>query len=291
MTTKTVRMKASEITKDWRVVDAAGRPLGRVASEVAALLRGKHKPTFEPHLDGGDFVIVINASQVRLSGRKAEQMVYYRHSGYPGGLKSRGFAEQLERHPTRVIEQAVWGMLPDGPLGKKMLRHLKVYGGPKHPHEAQVTGSARASEARKAALAETLTRERKPRRLRPLPAPQLPTLLQEFPEAQAAIAAPPPKPRRPAVETTLPGDGSAAGADAALEPEPVLEAANDPVEPPVSAAPRRSRKKADPAAAGDESAATESVALAEAADMAEAGLSETTAPTPRPRRRATRTEE
>lgn len=290
MTTKTVRLKASEITKDWRVVDAAGRPLGRVASEVAALLRGKHKPTFEPHLDGGDFVIVINASHVRLSGRKAEQMIYYRHSGFPGGLKSRGFAEQLERYPARVIEQAVWGMLPDGPLGKKMLRHLKVYGGPKHPHEAQVTGSARASEARQAALAETLTQERKPRRLRPLPAPQLPTLLQEFPEAEAAISAPPPKPRRAAVETTLPADGSAAGAAAALEPEGVFEAAREPVAQ-APAAPRRSRKKADQAGAGDESAATEAAAAAEAADIAEPGVSEATEPTPRPRRRASKTEE
>ena len=153
----TVRIKASEVYKDWHVIDAAGRPLGRVASEVARLLRGKHKPTYEPHLDDGDFVIVINASQVKVSGKKAEQNVYYTHSGYPGGLKARSFAEQMARFPDRVIEQAVWGMLPGGPLGKKMIRHLKVYAGPTHPHQSQVAGSLKAQEARKAAMAALAT--------------------------------------------------------------------------------------------------------------------------------------
>ena len=275
MTTRTVRMKASQITKDWRVVDAADRPLGRVATEVATLLRGKHKPTFEPHLDGGDFVIVINASRVRLSGRKAEQMVYYRHSGYPGGLKSRGFTEQLNRYPGRVIEQAVWGMLPGGPLGKKMLRHLKVYAGPDHPHAAQVTGSERAVATREAALAEALTSERKPRRLRPLSSPQLPSLLDQFPEAQAAVSAPPPSARRTAIETTLPADGSSAAADAALDPAGVAEAASAPTAP-ESEPPRRSRKKAD-------STATADTPIASDAETAEAS--------PKPRRRASKTEE
>ncbi len=164
----TVRMKASEITKDWHVIDAAGRPLGRVATEAATLLRGKHKPTFEPHLDGGDFVIVINASQVRVSGNKAQQINYYTHSGYPGGIKTRSFAEQLARYPERVIEQAVWGMLPKGPLGKKMAKHLKVYPNANHPHQSQITGSQRAQDARKAALAETVGAPMKAPRLRPL---------------------------------------------------------------------------------------------------------------------------
>ncbi len=164
----TVRMKASQITKDWHVIDAAGRPLGRVATEAATLLRGKHKPTFEPHLDGGDFVIVINASQVRLSGNKSAQRIYYTHSGYPGGLKARSFEEQLARFPERVIEQAVWGMLPKGPLGKKMSKHLKVYPNANHPHQSQITGSQRAQEARKAALAETVGTPMKAPRLRPL---------------------------------------------------------------------------------------------------------------------------
>ncbi len=144
----TVRIKASEIYKDWHVIDAAGRPLGRVASEAAILLRGKHKPTYEPHLDDGDFVIVINASQVKLTGRKREQNKYYTHSGYPGGLKTRTFVEQQTKFPDRIIEKAVWGMLPGGTLGESMQKHLKVYRGPNHPHESQVTGSARAQAAR-----------------------------------------------------------------------------------------------------------------------------------------------
>jgi len=202
MTTKTVRLKASQITKDWHVIDAADRPLGRVATEVATLLRGKHKPTFEPHLDMGDFVIVINAAKVRLSGRKTAQKKYYRHSGYPGGLKVRSFEEQLQRHPTRIIESAVWGMLPDGPLGRKMLRHLKVYAGPDHPHQSQVVGSERARKAREAAAAEALLQPRKPRRLRPLSVPQAqgeeaaPTAVAEEPAAPVAEAA-----EAPAAET------------------------------------------------------------------------------------------
>ena len=144
----TVRMKASDISKDWHVIDAAGRPLGRVATEAATLLRGKHKPTFEPHLDGGDFVIVVNAARVKVSGNKSQTMVYYRHSGYPGGLKSRTFEEQMERFPDKVIERAVHGMLPKGSLGQQMRKHLKVYAGPDHPHEAQVTGSDKAKAKR-----------------------------------------------------------------------------------------------------------------------------------------------
>ena len=176
--TVTVRRRASELRKDWHVVDAAGRPLGRVASEVAILLRGKHKPDFEPHLDGGDFVIIVNAGKVRLSGRKAGQKVYYRHSGYPGNLRRRTFAEQMARRPELVLERAVRGMLPKGPLGKRMRRHLKVYPGPDHPHEAQVTGSLRAREAAAGREAEAL-RERianppKPPLLRPLSVPHAP---------------------------------------------------------------------------------------------------------------------
>jgi large subunit ribosomal protein L13 len=149
----TVRMKASGIAKDWHVIDAAGRPLGRVATEAATLLRGKHKPTFEPHLDGGDFVIIVNARKVRVSGNKAATMTYYRHSGYPGGLKARSFEEQLERFPEKVIERAVHGMLPKGALGQQIRKHLKVYAGPDHPHAAQVIGSEKARARREEALA------------------------------------------------------------------------------------------------------------------------------------------
>jgi large subunit ribosomal protein L13 len=149
----TVRMKASAIAKDWHVIDAAGRPLGRVATEAATLLRGKHKPTYEPHLDGGDFVIVVNARKVRVSGNKAATMTYYRHSGYPGGLKARSFEEQLERFPEKVIERAIFGMLPKGALGQQIRKHLKVYAGPDHPHAAQVIGSEKARARREEALA------------------------------------------------------------------------------------------------------------------------------------------
>ncbi len=164
----TVRMKASEISKDWHVLDATGRPLGRIASEAATLLRGKHKPTFEPHLDGGDFVIIINASKVVVTGQKASSMRYYRHSGYPGGLKTRTYTEQMSRFPDRVLERAIKGMLPKGSLGQAIGKHLKVYRGSAHPHQSQVVGSERAQTAREAASGEHLGEQMKAPRLRPL---------------------------------------------------------------------------------------------------------------------------
>ncbi len=135
---KTYSTKASDIERKWHVIDASGETLGRLATKVAVLLRGKHKPLFAPHLDTGDFVIVVNAARVRVTGRKAEQKTYYRHSGYPGGLKSSSFTELQEKHPTRIIEHAVKGMLPHNRLGSTMLKKLKVYAGPDHPHQAQV---------------------------------------------------------------------------------------------------------------------------------------------------------
>ncbi|MGI8925898.1 MAG: 50S ribosomal protein L13 [Tepidiformaceae bacterium] len=174
----TVRMKVSQIYKDWHVIDAAGRPLGRVATEAATLLRGKHKPTYEPHLDDGDFVIIVNAAQVRVTGRKSEQIKYHTHSGYPGGLKTRSYADQLAKFPERVLERAVWGMLPGGSLGEAIFRHLKVYRGINHPHQSQITGSERARATREALAAETVLATKKPARLRPLtgaaPGPQAP---------------------------------------------------------------------------------------------------------------------
>jgi large subunit ribosomal protein L13 len=169
----TVRIKASEIYKDWHVIDAAGRPLGRVASEAAILLRGKHKPTYEPHLDDGDFVIIINASQVRVTGRKSEQIKYHTHSGFPGGLKTRSFEEQFASHPERVLEKAVWGMLPGGPLGEQIFRHLKVYKTAHHPHQSQITGSERARAARAAARTEAGVLSLKVKPLRKLSIPQV----------------------------------------------------------------------------------------------------------------------
>jgi len=131
----------------WHVIDATGRPLGRVASEIAQLLLGKHKATYEPHLAMGDFVIVVNAKQVAVTGRKAEQKVYYRHTGYPGGLRERTYREQVARDPRFVIERAVRGMLPHNARGRELFRHLKVYAGPEHPHQAQVGAGARPQAA------------------------------------------------------------------------------------------------------------------------------------------------
>ena len=129
--------KADEVTRQWHVIDAEDIILGRLATHAATLLRGKHKPTFAPHVDTGDFVIVINADKVALSGAKAEQKLDHRHSGYPGGLKSTSYGELLEKNPRRVIEKAVAGMLPHNKLGRKQIRKLKVYAGSEHPHAAQ----------------------------------------------------------------------------------------------------------------------------------------------------------
>lgn len=143
---KTYTLKAKEVETQWHVLDATDRPLGRLASEAAQLLRGKHRPTYTPHMDNGDFVVVVNASKVKVTGNKLEQKMYYRHSGYPGGLKEMPLARMLEKHPERVIHQAVKGMLPHNRLGRKILRHLKSYGGPDHPHQAQVNAGSRNKE-------------------------------------------------------------------------------------------------------------------------------------------------
>jgi large subunit ribosomal protein L13 len=135
---KTFTLSAKEIDKRWRVVDAEGVALGRLATEVATALRGKDKPTFSPHLDMGDFVIVTNASKVKLTGQKETKKLYRHHTGYLGGLKQVRLDEQLAKHPDRVIRAAVWGMIPKGRLGRAQIRHLKIYAGPDHPHEAQV---------------------------------------------------------------------------------------------------------------------------------------------------------
>lgn len=137
MSQKTHVVKAGDIRRAWWVVDAEGQTLGRLAARIAAVLRGKHKPTFTPHLDVGDFVIVVNAEKVTTTGQKLDQKMYYSHSGYPGGIKSRSLRAMLERHPTRVVEYAVRGMLPKNTLGEHMFKKLKVYAGPSHPHEAQ----------------------------------------------------------------------------------------------------------------------------------------------------------
>lgn len=135
---RTYTARASETQqRDWWVVDASGQTLGRLATRIATVLRGKHKPIFTQHLDCGDHVIVINADKVQVTGSKLDQMVYYRHSGYPGGLKSITLRDQLRKHPTRVIEHAVRGMLPKNRLGRQMIKKLKVYASDTHPHQAQ----------------------------------------------------------------------------------------------------------------------------------------------------------
>lgn len=134
---KTFMANAQTIERKWYIVDAAGMPLGRLASQVAAVLRGKNKPTFTPHVDTGDHVIVINAAKVVLTGRKLDQKIYYHHSGYPGGLKETKYRDLLSKKPEFVVRHAVQGMLPKGPLGRQMGRKLRVYAGAEHEHEAQ----------------------------------------------------------------------------------------------------------------------------------------------------------
>ncbi|WP_128896405.1 50S ribosomal protein L13 [Longirhabdus pacifica] len=133
----TFMAKQEEVERKWYVVDAAGKTLGRLASEVAAIIRGKHKPQFTPHVDGGDFVIVLNASQIELTGKKLTDKKYYRHSQHPGGLKVTTAGDMLEKKPERMIELAVHGMLPKTRLGSRMKLRVKVYAGSEHPHEAQ----------------------------------------------------------------------------------------------------------------------------------------------------------
>jgi large subunit ribosomal protein L13 len=134
---RTYTPKPADVERQWHVIDATDVVLGRLASQVATLLRGKHKPIFAPHLDTGDFVIIINADKVALSGKKLEQKKAYRHSGYPGGLRSMSYGDLMEKHPERAVEKAIKGMLPKNTLGRQMFSKLKVYTGPEHPHQAQ----------------------------------------------------------------------------------------------------------------------------------------------------------
>jgi large subunit ribosomal protein L13 len=134
---RTYTPKPGEIERHWHVIDATDVVLGRLAAQVATLLRGKHKPVFAPHVDTGDFVVIINASKVALTGNKREQKLAYRHSGYPGGLRSVTYGQLLATRPERAVEKAVKGMLPHNTLGRQLLRKLKVYAGPEHPHQAQ----------------------------------------------------------------------------------------------------------------------------------------------------------
>ncbi len=134
---KTYQAKPLEVEREWLLIDAQDQVLGRVATKAAQLLKGKHKPQYTPHVDTGDFVVIINADKIKVTGTKASSKEYYRHSGYPGGLKSETFTEAMEKHPERVVEHAVFGMLPKNTLGRAMGKKLKVYTGSEHPHAAQ----------------------------------------------------------------------------------------------------------------------------------------------------------
>ena len=158
--TKPYQVKASDLKPVWHVIDAEGKTLGRLASEIATLLMGKHKPTYVSHLNTGDFVVVVNADKIRVTGRKLEQKVYYRHSGYHGGLKRQTLEDLLRKAPTRVIRHAVRGMLPKNIMGRRMLSRLKLYAGAHHPHEAQVNAGAKKEKTTtpdKAAKSATAT--------------------------------------------------------------------------------------------------------------------------------------
>lgn len=137
MTTRTYTPRAAEIERRWYLVDAEGQTLGRLATRIAHILRGKHKPTYTPHHDLGDHVVVINAASIRVTGNKAEQKVYYRHTGYPGGLRTTTYGQMMEKHPERILRSAVKGMLPKTPLGRRMFRKLRIYPGGEHHHRAQ----------------------------------------------------------------------------------------------------------------------------------------------------------
>ena len=137
MSNKTYTPKAGEIVHQWHIVDATDKVLGRLASQIAHVLRGKHRPNYAPHMDMGDHIVVVNIDKVRVTGAKAENKVYHRHAGYPGGLRTPSYERMMEDHPDRILKKAVWGMLPSNSLGRQLIKKLRVYAGPDHRHEAQ----------------------------------------------------------------------------------------------------------------------------------------------------------
>ena len=276
--TKTYTPKASEIDRKWRVIDATGRPLGRLASEIAQILKGKDKPTYTPNMDTGDFVIVVNAAKVYVSGKKSTDKLYYTHSMYPGGFKATPFDTMLAKHPRRVIEWAVWGMLPKNVLGRILLRKLKVYAEETHPHGAQIKDLAGP---------ERVGKPGKPR-----PARKLKIEPAEEPVAAEAAAEEPILAEAPAEEPVA--------AEAAAE-EPIL--AEAPAEEPVAAEAAAEEPIAAEAAAEEpvaaEAAAEEPVAAEASAEepiAAEAPAEKPdttplTPPTPRTRSRRAKAQE
>ncbi len=241
---RTYSPRAKDLDPGWRVIDADGKTLGRLATEIATILRGKDKPTFTRHMAVGDFVIVINASKIRVSGQKADQKIYYHHTQYPGGLREIPYKTMLERFPERVIRLAVRGMLPHNRLGRQILRRLKVYPGLEHPHEAQVrAGQGKRSEAARAAVGEAPAGIYAPaptRRTRATSSAEAPatddTPRRRAPRRQSAGTAAPQEPESP----------TATADERSSEPDETVVTA--------TAAPRRRRSRA---AASEESPATE----------------------------------
>ena len=244
LSTKTYSPKASELERSWRVIDATGRPLGRLASQIAQILKGKDKPIYTPHMDTGDFVVVVNASKIRVTGNKAKDKLYYTHSTYPGGFKATSFDVMLARHPRRVIEWAVWGMLPKNRLGRTLLRKLKVYAEETHPHGAQI---------KEMAGAEKVGRPGKPRPAKkvrvaavaeaPAPKRRRATTQRGRPPVEEAAAVP--APEIPVPEPQLVAEATAeepqpVAEAAAQEPPPVAEA---PALEPIAVHPPRSRSR------------------------------------------------
>ena len=223
MAIKPYRTRGSELRPGWHVMDADGKTLGRLSTEIATLLQGKHKPIYVRHLNTGDYVVVVNAEKVRVTGKKLDQKVYYRHSGYPGGLKEETLRRVLDRTPTRAIRHAVKGMLPKNTVGRNMLSRLKLYVGDAHPHEAQVRGAQKAEERRlsaeadpaQEAEAETKPRTRARRRaVAPEAAPEAERTNE--PSAQAEAIAEPPG--QPAEAAEQPKSTSEQPAEAVAEP-------------------------------------------------------------------------
>ena len=237
---KTYSLKAGAIRKAWHILDAENVPLGRLATRASVLLRGKHKPTYTPHLDMGDFVVVVNADKVKLSGNEVDKK-YYRHSGFPGGLSTRTFKDLQERFPTRAVEIAVKGMLPHNRLGAQVLRHLKVYAGPAHPHEAQMRAGTGARALKRA---ETVAAAPKPTRRAPAP------------KAEAPVA--PPAAVEDAPKAAVPAPRRKAAPKKAAVPAAKKAAPNAKAEPKAEAKPRTTARRAPAkeAASNDEGSAS-----------------------------------
>jgi large subunit ribosomal protein L13 len=248
---KTYSTRMGEVKHAWHVLDATDQPLGRLATQAAALLRGKHKPIYQPNLPVGDFVVIVNAEKVRVTGNKVEGKVYYRHTQYPGGLRQTTYRHQMEKFPTRAVEKAVKGMLPHNRLGRKLFTRLKVYAGPEHPHGAQVAEGAKPHVPR--------ARPQRPARVATPPD-----------ETAAAVTA--------AATTAAPSD--APPETEAEAPTTTATAMAAPTAPETAAAPETTTAEAEEIGAGTAAAAAPPTTIAETAVPEESPDTPETAPAP-----------